>query len=61
MFSPLGLLSFMKGVVNLFDFFVLVGEIEVLAGDAIDFAFGIFFLYALQSFFMILVVTFDVV
>lgn len=61
MFSPLGLFSFVKGVIDIFDFSVLVGEVEVLAGDPFNFVFGIFFLDALQPLFMILVVAFDAV
>ena len=40
---------------------MLIGYIEVMAGNTVDSAFGILILYTLQSLLMILVVAFDAV
>lgn len=51
----------MKRVIDIFNFFMLIGYIEVMAGNTVDSAFGILILYTLQSLLMILVVAFDAV
>ena len=61
MLSSLGLLSLMKGVIDFFDFFMLIGNIEVMAGNTVNSSFCILIFYTLQSLFMILVVTFDAI
>lgn len=61
MLPPFGLLLLMEGVIHFFDFFVLGGHVEILTGDAVNFAFGVFLLDAFQSLFVIFVVAFDAV